>query len=157
MIRAPNWAALCASWASRYLRSKPSRSRCRAPAAPRENCSSNGRMWRRRRRLPWSSGFPRGVVGKTFQPDLQFLRQASQLPGLFVMSDDDECGPTQEAMEFGDRDYGRTTFGELLDKHGVRKNQFSDSHVPGTSLDSHATEKLQWRKRSLLRDATILR
>ncbi len=44
MIRPPNWAALRSTWASRHLRSKPSRSRCRAPAAPRENCSSNGRM-----------------------------------------------------------------------------------------------------------------
>ena len=44
MIRPPNWAALRSPWASRHLRSKPSRSRCRAPAAPRENCSSNGRM-----------------------------------------------------------------------------------------------------------------
>jgi dienelactone hydrolase len=39
------------------------------------------------------------LSGETFQPDLQFLRQASQLPGLFVMSDDDEYPPTQEAME----------------------------------------------------------
>jgi Protein of unknown function (DUF2911) len=39
-------------WASRHLRSKPSRSRCRAPAAPRENCSSNGRMSPRRLPLP---------------------------------------------------------------------------------------------------------
>jgi len=39
------------------------------------------------------------LSGETFQPDLQFLRQASQLPGLFVMDDDDEYPPTQEAME----------------------------------------------------------
>jgi pimeloyl-ACP methyl ester carboxylesterase len=39
------------------------------------------------------------LSGETFQPELQFLRQASQLPGLFVMSDDDEYPPTQEAME----------------------------------------------------------
>ena len=39
------------------------------------------------------------LSGETFQPNLQFLRQASQLPGLFVMSDDDEYPPTQEAME----------------------------------------------------------
>jgi len=39
------------------------------------------------------------LSGETFQPDLQFLRQASQLPGLFVMSDDDEYPPTQNAMK----------------------------------------------------------
>jgi hypothetical protein len=30
------------------------------------------------------------LSGETFQPDLQFLRQASQLPGLFVVADEDE-------------------------------------------------------------------
>jgi dienelactone hydrolase len=39
------------------------------------------------------------LSGETFFHDLQFLRQATQLPGLFVMSDDDEYPPTQEAME----------------------------------------------------------
>jgi dienelactone hydrolase len=39
------------------------------------------------------------LSGETFFPDLQFLRQATQMPGLFVMSDDDEYPPTQEAME----------------------------------------------------------
>ena len=39
------------------------------------------------------------LSGETFQPNLQFLRQASQLPGLFVVSDDDEYPPTVEAME----------------------------------------------------------
>ncbi len=39
------------------------------------------------------------LSGDTFPNGLQFLRQASQLPGLFVMSDDDEYPPTQEAME----------------------------------------------------------
>jgi formylglycine-generating enzyme required for sulfatase activity len=39
------------------------------------------------------------LSGETFQEDLQFLRQASKLPGLFVVSDDDEYPPTQEAME----------------------------------------------------------
>jgi pimeloyl-ACP methyl ester carboxylesterase/uncharacterized damage-inducible protein DinB len=39
------------------------------------------------------------LSGETLQDGLQFLRQASQLPGLFVMSDDDEYPPTQEAME----------------------------------------------------------
>src|SRR6202451_422101 len=39
------------------------------------------------------------LSGETFPDGLQFLRQASQLPALFVMSDDDEYPPTQEAME----------------------------------------------------------
>lgn len=39
------------------------------------------------------------LSGETFLPDLQFLRQASQLPGLFVVDDDDEYPPTVEAME----------------------------------------------------------
>src|SRR6202043_4172686 len=40
------------------------------------------------------------LSGETFQPNLKFLRQASQLPGLFVVSDDDEYPPTREAMEW---------------------------------------------------------
>jgi pimeloyl-ACP methyl ester carboxylesterase len=39
------------------------------------------------------------LSGETLPDGLQFLRQASQLPGLFVMSDDDEYPPTQDAME----------------------------------------------------------
>ncbi|HEX8813834.1 MAG TPA: hypothetical protein VF742_17740, partial [Terracidiphilus sp.] len=39
------------------------------------------------------------LSGETLQDGLQFLRQASQLPELFVMSDDDEYPPTQQAME----------------------------------------------------------
>jgi dienelactone hydrolase len=39
------------------------------------------------------------LSGETFLPDLQFLRQASNLPGLFVVADDDEYPPTVEAME----------------------------------------------------------
>src|SRR5208282_3109681 len=39
------------------------------------------------------------LSGDTFPDGLQFLQRASQLPGLFVMSDDDEYPPTQEAME----------------------------------------------------------
>ena len=40
------------------------------------------------------------VSGETLLPQLRFLRQASQLPGLFVVSDDDEYPPTVEAMEW---------------------------------------------------------
>ena len=39
------------------------------------------------------------LSGETFKDGLQFLRQASQLPGLFVVSDDDEYPPTVEATE----------------------------------------------------------
>ena len=39
------------------------------------------------------------LSGETFQDGLQFLRETSQLPGLFVVADDDEYPPTVEAME----------------------------------------------------------
>lgn len=39
------------------------------------------------------------LSGETLLPELQFLHEASQLPGLFVVSDDDEYPPTVEAME----------------------------------------------------------
>lgn len=39
------------------------------------------------------------LSGETFQDGLQFLREASQLPGLFIVSDTDEYPPTAEAME----------------------------------------------------------
>jgi len=39
------------------------------------------------------------ISGETSRPELQFLHQASQLPGLFVFSDDDEYPPEQEAMQ----------------------------------------------------------
>jgi formylglycine-generating enzyme required for sulfatase activity len=40
------------------------------------------------------------ISGETLLPQLRFLRQASQLPGLFIVSDDDEYPPTVEAMEW---------------------------------------------------------
>jgi dienelactone hydrolase len=39
------------------------------------------------------------MSGETLRPDLQFLQQAPQLPGLFVVSDDDEYPPTRQAMQ----------------------------------------------------------
>jgi len=39
------------------------------------------------------------ISGETLRQQLQFLHQASQLPGLFVFSDDDEYPPEQEAMQ----------------------------------------------------------
>jgi tetratricopeptide (TPR) repeat protein len=38
------------------------------------------------------------LSGETFLPGLQFLRQASELPELFVVDDNDEYPPTVEAM-----------------------------------------------------------
>jgi tetratricopeptide (TPR) repeat protein len=39
------------------------------------------------------------LSGETLQGNLQFLHQSPQLPGLFVVSDDDEYPPTQDAMK----------------------------------------------------------
>ena len=39
------------------------------------------------------------LSGETLQANLQYLHQASQLPELFVVADDDEYPPTVEAME----------------------------------------------------------
>lgn len=39
------------------------------------------------------------LSGETLRDGLEFMRQASQLPGLFVVADDDEYPPTTEAME----------------------------------------------------------
>jgi len=39
------------------------------------------------------------LSGETFLPGLLFLRQSSQLPGLFVVADDDEYPATVDAME----------------------------------------------------------
>ncbi len=40
------------------------------------------------------------LSGETFLPGQQFLRQAAQLPGLFVVADDDEGPPSEEVMEW---------------------------------------------------------
>ena len=39
------------------------------------------------------------ISGETLQENLQFLHRSPQLPGLFVVSDDDEYPPTQDAMQ----------------------------------------------------------
>jgi dienelactone hydrolase len=39
------------------------------------------------------------ISGEVLRPQLKFLHKASQLPGLFVFSDDDEYPPEQEAMQ----------------------------------------------------------
>jgi pimeloyl-ACP methyl ester carboxylesterase len=40
------------------------------------------------------------ISGETLLPGMQFIRQASQLPGLYVVAEDDEYPPTVEAMEW---------------------------------------------------------
>jgi dienelactone hydrolase len=40
------------------------------------------------------------ISGETLLPQLKFMRQASNLPALFIVSDDDEYPPTVEAMEW---------------------------------------------------------
>jgi hypothetical protein len=39
------------------------------------------------------------ISGETFPPQLHFLHEACQLPGLFVVSDDDEYPPIQQEMQ----------------------------------------------------------
>ena len=39
------------------------------------------------------------LSGEAFRPQDEFMHQATQLPGLFVFSDEDEYPPTQEAMQ----------------------------------------------------------
>lgn len=39
------------------------------------------------------------LSGEAFRPQDEFLHQATQLPGLFVFSDEDEYPPTEEAMQ----------------------------------------------------------
>jgi len=39
------------------------------------------------------------LSGETGRPEIEFLHQTAQLPGLYVSSDEDEYPPTQEAMQ----------------------------------------------------------
>jgi len=54
------------------------------------------------------------LSGETLLDGLRFMRQTSQLPGLFVVADDDEYPPTQEAMEL------LYTFSSSPDKKFIR-------------------------------------
>ena len=63
------------------------------------------------------------LSGETFLPGQQFLRQASQLPGLFVVADEDEDPPTEEVMEW---------------IYGV-------SSSPGKRFVHYAGEKAAWK------------
>jgi hypothetical protein len=38
------------------------------------------------------------ISGETFRAGIEFLRQTTPLPELFVVADDDEYPPTVEAM-----------------------------------------------------------
>ncbi len=40
------------------------------------------------------------LSGETLLPGMQFMQQASKLPGLYVVAEDDEYPPTVEAMEW---------------------------------------------------------
>ncbi len=79
------------------------------------------------------------LSGETFLPGQQFLRQASQLPGLFVVSDDDEDPPTEEVMEWI---YGISSNpGKRLVHYAGKKspwNGFEDTQIP--AVGTHGTD-----------------
>jgi pimeloyl-ACP methyl ester carboxylesterase len=79
------------------------------------------------------------LSGETFLPGQQFLRQASQLPGLFVVSDDDEGPPTEEVMEWI---YGISSNPSKRFVHYPGKkapwNGFEDTQVP--AVGAHGTD-----------------
>ncbi|MGA8443525.1 MAG: DinB family protein [Candidatus Sulfotelmatobacter sp.] len=80
------------------------------------------------------------LSGETFLPGLQFLRQASQLPGLFVVADDDEDPPTDEVMEWI---YGVSSNpGKRLVHYAAAKkapwNGFEDTGIP--AVGTHGTD-----------------
>jgi tetratricopeptide (TPR) repeat protein len=77
--------------------------------------------------------------GETFLPGQQFLRQASHLPGLFVVADDDEDPPTEEVMEWI---YGvSSNSGKQLLHYAGKKapwNGFEDASIP--VVGTHGTD-----------------
>jgi hypothetical protein len=79
------------------------------------------------------------LSGETFLPGQQFLRQASQLPGLFVVADDDEDPPTDEVMEWI---YGVSSNpGKRLVHYAGKKapwNGFEDTGIP--AVGTHGTD-----------------
>jgi len=79
------------------------------------------------------------LSGETFLPGQQFLRQASQLPGLFVAADDDENPPTEEVMEWI---YGLSSNpGKRLVHYAGKKapwNGFEDTGIPAAG--THGTD-----------------
>ncbi len=79
------------------------------------------------------------LSGETFLPGQEFLRQASQLPGLFVVSDDDEGPPTEEVMEWI---YGISSNpGKQFVHYPGKKapwNGFEDTQIP--AVGTHGTD-----------------
>jgi dienelactone hydrolase len=73
------------------------------------------------------------LSGETFLPGLRFLRQASQLPELFVVADNDEYPPTLDAME-------------LL---------YNTASNPGKKLIHYAGEKAPWKWYELYEIGTV--
>jgi len=70
------------------------------------------------------------LSGETFLPGQQFLRQASQLPGLFVVADEDEDPPTEEVMEWI---YG------VSSSPGKRFVHYAGKKAPWTGLEDTGT------------------
>jgi hypothetical protein len=79
------------------------------------------------------------LSGETFLPGQQFLRQASQLPGLFVVAEDDEDPPTEEVME---SIYGLSSNpGKRFVHYPSNKapwNGFEDTRIP--AVGTHGTD-----------------
>jgi pimeloyl-ACP methyl ester carboxylesterase len=79
------------------------------------------------------------LSGETFLAGQQFLRQESQLPGLFVVADEDEDPPTEEVMEWI---YSVSSCPGKRFVHYVGKkapwNGFEDTGT--TSAGSHGTD-----------------
>jgi pimeloyl-ACP methyl ester carboxylesterase len=79
------------------------------------------------------------LSGETFLPGQQFLRRASQLPGLFVVADDDEDPPTEEVMEWI---YGISSNpGKRFVHYAGKKapwNGFEDTGIP--AVGTHGTD-----------------
>jgi pimeloyl-ACP methyl ester carboxylesterase len=85
------------------------------------------------------------ISGETLLPNLKFLRQASNLPGLFIVSDDDEYPPTVEAMEWL-YDVSASPEKQLIHYFGPRGpwiwyETSNASKVPATG--SHGTDLFQ--------------
>ena len=82
------------------------------------------------------------LSGETFLPGQQFLRQASQLPGLFVVADEDEDPPTEEVMEWI---YGVSSCpGKRFVHYAGKKAPWKGFEDTGTTAaGSHGTDLLK--------------
>ena len=82
------------------------------------------------------------MSGEVLRPQLRFLHEASQLPGLFIFSDDDEYPPEQEAMQLM-YDTSSSPSKKLIHYPAVREAPWlwyetSDSKVPAKG--GHGTD-----------------